>query len=60
MDIPPDGSRLDWIRKVLMSISWHSVLGFVESLFSFFNLTKEDQLKAGIFVGGEGRDIKND
>lgn len=33
----------------------HTVLGIVRWL-RFFTLTEEDQLMAGIHVGGEGRD----
>jgi hypothetical protein len=38
------------------SAVWHTVLGIVRWLFEFFTLTEEDQLKAGIYVSGEGRD----
>ena len=34
----------------------HSVLGIARWLIGFFALTEEDRLKAGIYVGGEGRD----
>ena len=33
-----------------------TVRGFFRRMIGFFMLSEEDQLKAGIHVGGEGRD----
>jgi hypothetical protein len=35
---------------------WQTVLGIVWRLIGFFMLEEEDQLKAVIYLGGEGRD----
>ena len=36
------------------------MLKIIGWLIGFFILTKEDQLTAGIYLGGEGRDTKID
>jgi hypothetical protein len=33
-----------------------TVRGFIRRLIEFFSFTEEDRRKAGIYVGGDGRD----
>jgi hypothetical protein len=57
MDTPSDeykpyyGSRSGPFLAVLRSVK-----GLVRRLIGIFALTEEEQLKAGIYLGGEGRD----
>jgi len=43
-------------KYIPFSAVWHTVLAIVEWPIRFFTLTQEDQLKAGIYMGGEERD----
>jgi hypothetical protein len=43
-------------RSSLFSTVLKNTQGAARRLIGFFTLTKEDQLKAGIYLGGEGRD----
>jgi len=56
MDIRSDQYISDGDRLGVLSVVWQTVLGIARRLAGFFVLTEEDRLKAGIYVGGEGRD----
>lgn len=43
-----------------LSNDGHRKQDFVERMINFFSLTKEERLKAGIFVGSEGREWMED
>jgi len=47
MDISTDRSKAS---------VWQTLRGFLSRLIGFFLLTEEERSKAGIFLGGEGRD----
>ena len=47
MNISADRSR---------SSVWQTLRSFLSRLIGFFLLTKEERSKAGIYLGGEGRD----
>jgi hypothetical protein len=56
MDISADKYKSDVSRPGPFSAVLHTVLAIVRRLTGFFELAEEDRLKAGIYVGGEGRD----
>jgi hypothetical protein len=56
MDTPSEQYKTNASRSVRSSIVWQSVLGMIRRLIGFFMLAEEDQLKAGLYLGGEGRD----
>jgi hypothetical protein len=43
-------------RSSFFSTVMQNLLGVARRLVGFFMLTEEDRLKAGIYLGGEGRD----
>jgi hypothetical protein len=60
VDIQPSRGRLLILSEKYLSF-WavmHGVLNPVRWLIGFFTLSEEDQLKAGIDVGGEKRDVE--
>jgi hypothetical protein len=56
MDISADKNKSDANRPGFFSAVWQAIGSLVRRLIAFFVLTKADQLKAGIYMGGEGRD----
>lgn len=56
MDISADRSRSDSYRPGPFSAIWQTLRGLLSRLIGFFLLTKEERSKAGIYLGGEGRD----
>jgi hypothetical protein len=56
MDITSDKYRSDGNRLGLFAAVWKGMLDIVRRVSGFFALTEEDRLKAGIYVGGEGRE----
>jgi hypothetical protein len=56
MDIQADKFKSDTNRLGPFSAVLQTGLGIVRWLIGFFTLTEEDRLKAGIYLGGEGRD----
>ncbi len=45
-------------RKKALSTALHTVLSIIGWPFGFFTLSKEDQVKAGINMGGEVHEIE--
>jgi len=56
MDIPVDKSKSGSKRPGPILAVMQAITGMVRWLVGFFTLTEENRLKAGIYVGGEGRD----
>ncbi len=56
MEILDDKFRLNSGRSDFTMNDGSSRMDAVERLFSFFSLTKEERLRAGIYVGKEGRE----
>jgi len=56
MDISADKYESDGIRPGPFLAGLQTVRGIIGWLTGFFTLTEEDRLKAGIYLGGEGRD----
>ncbi len=57
MDILADKYESDGTRRPGPFLAGlQTVRGVVRWLIEFFTLTEEDRLKAGIYLGGEGRD----
>jgi hypothetical protein len=56
MDIQADKFKSDTNRLGPFSAILHTGLGIIRWLIGFVTLTEEDRLKAGIYLGGEGRD----
>jgi len=56
MDVSADKYKLDGNRLGPFSAVLITLLGIVRWPIRFFKLTEADRLKAGIYVGGEGRD----
>jgi hypothetical protein len=57
MDISADKYKSDIKRSDPSSPVLQTVRGIVSELIGFFMLTEADQLKAGVNVRGEGRDV---
>lgn len=56
MDISADKYKLVINQPGHILAVLHTMLGIVRGLLGFFTLTEEERLKAGIYLGGEGRD----
>jgi len=56
MNILADKYKPDENRQAPFLAVLQSVRGIARWLFGFFTFTEEEQLDAGIFVGGERRD----
>jgi hypothetical protein len=56
MDISIDQCKLNGNQAGLFLTIMQTLGGLVRWLTGFFMLTEEDRLKAGIYLGGEGRD----
>jgi hypothetical protein len=56
MDISTDQYKSDGNRAGPFLAVLRTVGSLVRRLTGFFMLTEEDRLKAGIYLGGEGRD----
>jgi hypothetical protein len=56
MDISTDKYKSDGNRASSFLAVSQAIRGIVRRLIGFFTLTEEERLKAGISVGGEGRD----
>ena len=56
MDNSADKNKSDSNRPGPFLAVLQTVRSIVRRLIGFFTLTEADQLKAGIHVGGEGRD----
>jgi hypothetical protein len=56
MDISAEKYKSDGDRPGALSNAVQTFKGFIMRLVRFFMLTEEDRSKAGIFMGGEGRD----
>jgi hypothetical protein len=56
MDISADKNKSGVNRLGPLSAILHTGLGIIRWLIGFVTLTEEDRLKAGIYLGGEGRD----
>ena len=56
MDASADNYKSDGNRTEPFVSALKTVRGFVKRLIGFFTLSEEDRLKAGLHVGGEGRD----
>ena len=56
MDISTDRSKSDGNQPGSFAAVWQTLKGFLGRLIGFFMLTKEERSKAGIYLGGEGRD----
>jgi hypothetical protein len=56
MEILDNKFRLNSGRSDFTMNDDRSHMDAVERLFSFFSLTKEERLRAGIYVGKEGRE----
>jgi hypothetical protein len=51
-----DKSKSEGYRPGSLSALVNSLLGIVRWPITFFSLSEADQSKAGIYLGGEGRD----
>ena len=56
MEISGDQNQSDGNRADPFFAISQTVRGFVRRLIGIFTLTEEDRSKAGIYLGGEGRD----
>lgn len=56
MEILDDKFKLISDRSDFIMNDASSHMDAVERLFGFFSLTKEERLRAGIYVGNEGRE----
>jgi hypothetical protein len=56
MEISSDKNQSDGSRADPFFTLSQTVRGFVKRLIGIFTLTEEERLKAGIYLGGEGRD----
>jgi hypothetical protein len=59
MDILSGKFLPNFTQTRIFSAAAQPVKGVVRRLTGFFSFTKEDQMTAGIFVGGEGREKIN-
>jgi hypothetical protein len=55
MDISADRSTADTNRPDPFSAVMQTVRGFIWRLIGFLMLSEEDKRKAGIYLGGQGR-----
>lgn len=56
MDIPSKKYNSDAVRPGSIITTLQAIIVFISSLISFFTLTEEDRLKAGVHRGSEGCD----
>ena len=56
MDISADKSKSYGTQSNPFLAVKQTIQGFVMRLIGIFTLTEEERLKAGIYIGGEGRD----
>ncbi len=56
MDITSKNTNSDADKRDPVFAKFQSVTVFVRMLLSFFTLTEEDRLKAGVHRGSEGKD----
>jgi hypothetical protein len=56
MDISADKYKSDGNQSNPFFTVMRTIHGFVRGLIGFFTLTEEERLKAGIYLGGGGRD----
>jgi hypothetical protein len=56
MDIPSEKYTSDRSQKSPLIAVFRTIGNLVRRLKGFFVLSEEDRSKAGIFLGGEGRD----
>ena len=56
MEILADKYKLDINRLCPNSDAVHTMPGKVNRMVGFLRLTEEDRLKAGVYVGNEGRE----
>jgi hypothetical protein len=56
MDISAGKYKSDGTRSGLFLAGLQTVRSIARWLIGFFTLTEADRLKAGIYLGGEGRD----
>ena len=56
MEISGDQDQSDAKRADPLFALSQTVRGFVRRMIGIFTLTEEERLKAGIFLGGEGRE----
>jgi hypothetical protein len=56
MDISADKYESDGSRPGTFLAGLQTVRGIIRRVVGFFTLTEEDRSKAGIYLGGEGRD----
>ncbi len=47
-------------KNLAFSAVFHTVLGIIGWPFGFLTLSKEDQVKAGIDLGGKVQDVENE